>query len=102
MRSISARSSSRPLCCSPSHIAALLNTSERTLERRLQEAGACFRDISNTVRKAKAQALVDEGRLSMKEIAEELGFSDLSSFSQAYRRWAGVAPSFARQRIARS
>lgn len=78
-------------------IATLLNTSERTLKRRLQDEGACFRDISNTVRKARAQALVAEGRLSIKEIAEELGFSDMSSFSQAYKRWTGVAPSVSRQ-----
>jgi len=78
-------------------VATLLNTSERTLKRRLQEEGASFRDISNAVRKARAQALVAEGRLSMKEIAQMLGFSDLSSFSQAYKRWTGAAPSLARQ-----
>ncbi|CAB3762454.1 AraC family transcriptional regulator [Burkholderia sp. MSh2] len=78
-------------------IATLLNTSERTLKRRLQEEGACFRDISNAVRKARAQALIAEGRLSIKEIAQELGFSDMSSFSQAYKRWTGVAPSVSRQ-----
>jgi AraC-like DNA-binding protein len=75
------------------HIAALLNTSERTLKRRLREEGACFRDISNAVRKARAQTLIYEGRLSFTEIAQELGFSDLSSFSQAYKRWTGMAPS---------
>ncbi|MGM3277663.1 helix-turn-helix domain-containing protein [Ralstonia sp. 24A2] len=32
----------------------------------------------------------------MKEIAQVLGFSDLSSFSQAYKRWTGTAPSLAR------
>ncbi|WP_322025343.1 AraC family transcriptional regulator [Burkholderia sp. BCC1977] len=74
-------------------IATLLNTSERTLKRRLQEAGASFREISNAVRKARAQTLIAEGRLSTKEIAEELGFSDMSSFSQAYEWWTGVAPS---------
>ncbi|MBN3789473.1 AraC family transcriptional regulator [Burkholderia sp. Ac-20353] len=79
-------------------IAALLNTSERTLKRRLQEEGACFRDISNAVRKARAHALIVEGRLSIKEIAQELGFSDVSSFSQAYKRWTGTAPSMTRLR----
>ncbi|AOI78263.1 AraC family transcriptional regulator [Burkholderia sp. NRF60-BP8] len=78
-------------------IATLLNTSERTLKRRLREEGACFRDISNAVRKARAQTLIAEGRLSIKEIADELGFSDISSFSQAYKRWTGVAPSVSRQ-----
>ncbi|WP_322021561.1 MULTISPECIES: AraC family transcriptional regulator [unclassified Burkholderia] len=77
-------------------IATLLNTSERTLKRRLREEGACFRDISNAVRRTRAQTLIAEGRLSIKEIAEELGFSDMSSFSQAYKRWTGVAPSVSR------
>lgn len=83
-------------------VATLLNTSERTLKRRLQAEGACFRDISGAVRKTRAQALIAEGRLSIKEIAQELGFSDMSSFSQAYKRWTGVAPSVSRQEAAGS
>ncbi|MAF02757.1 helix-turn-helix domain-containing protein, partial [Herbaspirillum sp.] len=30
---------------------------------------------------------------SLSDIAEQMGFSDLSSFSQAFKRWFGVAPS---------
>nr|WP_244117621.1 hypothetical protein [Burkholderia contaminans] len=33
----------------------------------------------------------------MEEIAQNRGFSGTSSFSQAYRRWTGVAPSVPRQ-----
>ncbi|MBV8468656.1 MAG: AraC family transcriptional regulator ligand-binding domain-containing protein [Burkholderiaceae bacterium] len=73
-------------------VAKLLNTSERTLKRRLQQEGASFRAISNAVRHAKAEQLIAEGRLSMTDIAAELGFSDLSSFSQAFKRWSGAAP----------
>ncbi len=79
-------------------IAALLNISERTLKRRLSEEGASFRDISNAVRKTKARELVAERRLSMNAIARELGFNDVSSFSQAYKRWTGVAPSIDQRR----
>lgn len=79
-------------------IAGLLNTSERTLKRRLREEGASFRAISTAARSSRAQALVAEGRLSMGQIAEELGFSDLSSFSQSYKRWTGVAPSLSQRK----
>ena len=64
---------------------------------RLQDDGACVRGMSGAVRKIRAQAPIAEGRLSIKEIAQELGFSDMSSFSQAYKRWTGVAPSVSRQ-----
>lgn len=74
-------------------VASLLNTSERTLKRRLRQEGASFRELSNAARRARAEALVAQGRLSLTEVAAELGFSDLSSFSQAYKRWTGVAPS---------
>ena len=77
-------------------MAKLLNTSERTLKRRLQQEGTSFRSISNAVRHTKAQQLIEEGRMTMTEIAAELGFSDLSSFSQAFKRWSGAAPTVAR------
>ncbi|MDR0209283.1 MAG: AraC family transcriptional regulator [Pseudomonas putida] len=72
--------------------ARLLNTSERTLKRRLQEEGTTFRSLANDARHARAQQLMAQGRLTMTEVAAELGFSDLSTFSQAYKRWTGVAP----------
>lgn len=78
-------------------LAKLLNTSERTLKRRLQDEGANFRTLTNAVRQAKAEALVAEGQLSLTEIADSLGFSDLSTFSQAFKRWTGESPSAARK-----
>lgn len=73
-------------------VAKLLNTSERTLKRRLHQDGTSFRSLANLARHAKAQQLMAEGQLTMTEVAAELGFSDLSSFSQAYKRWTGSAP----------
>ncbi|MCA8151226.1 helix-turn-helix domain-containing protein [Burkholderia contaminans] len=64
---------------------------------RLQDDGACVWGMSGAVRKIRAQALIAQGRLSIEEIAQNPGFSGTSSFSQAYRRWTGVAPSVPRQ-----
>ncbi len=74
------------------HIADRLHSSERTLKRRLQEENTSFRLIQNEVLHQRANALLS-GSLSLTQVAEHLGFSDLSTFSQAYKRWAGIAPS---------
>jgi AraC-like DNA-binding protein len=39
-----------------------------------------------------ARNYVDEGRLSVTEIAFVLGFADTSTFSRAFKRWTGISP----------
>ncbi|MGL2985861.1 AraC family transcriptional regulator ligand-binding domain-containing protein [Acinetobacter baumannii] len=75
-----------------SHIANKLNTSERTLKRRLQEETTSFRTIQNETLHYRANNLLSKN-LSLTQISEILGFSDLSTFSQAYKRWTGISPS---------
>jgi AraC-like DNA-binding protein len=74
-------------------MARVMNTSTRTLKRRLQEEGTTFRALLEESRGALAERLLGDERMSLGEIAERLGFSDLSSFSQAFKRWRGVPPS---------
>ncbi|MEN5259166.1 MULTISPECIES: AraC family transcriptional regulator [Pseudomonas] len=78
-------------------MARLLCTSVRTLKRRLQEEGTCYRQVLAGHRGARALELLGNPRLSLSQVAERLGFSDLSSFSQSFKRWFGVAPSVYRQ-----
>lgn len=90
------------LACGPglpdlAQMARHLCMSERTLKRRLQEEGTSFRQIVMDVRGKMAQDLLAKGTLSMSEIASRLGFSDQSSFSQAFKRWHGTAPSMAQK-----
>lgn len=70
----------------------MINTTERTLKRRLQSEGTTFREISNVARLARADILMQDGRLSFAQIAAELGFSEPTTFSQAYKKWTGVPP----------
>jgi AraC-like DNA-binding protein len=79
------------------HMAHHLCMSERTLKRRLHEENTSFRQILLDVRQQAAQDLLAKGTLSMSEIASRLGFSDPSSFSQAFKRWHGVPPSLAQK-----
>lgn len=77
-------------------LATLLGLSERTLKRRLQEEGTSYRTLLGSLRQQRALALLEDTSLSMSDIAERMGFSDLSSFSQAFKRWFGVSPSHRR------
>lgn len=74
-------------------VAAQLHLSERTLKRRLQSEGTSFRLLLEAQRRQSAAELMRNHRLNLTQIADVLGFADLSSFSQAYKRWYGVAPS---------
>lgn len=76
--------------------ARALGLSDRTFKRRLQDEGLTFRGLSAEVRGRQANQLLEDETLSLTDIAERMGFSDLSSFSQAYKRWFGVAPSVGR------
>ncbi|MCX4161819.1 MULTISPECIES: AraC family transcriptional regulator [Paraburkholderia] len=81
-------------------MARVVNVSERTLKRRLKDEGTSFRMLLEESRRASAEVLLKEQRLSIADIAAQLGFSDASTFSQAFKRWHGVAPNVYRQAIA--
>jgi AraC-like DNA-binding protein len=73
-------------------VAAKLNVSDRTLRRRLAGEGVSFRGLLDEVREQLAEELLVTGGLSVAEVAERLGYLEVSSFSQAFRRWKGVGP----------
>lgn len=73
-------------------MAGLTSTSERTLRRRLRAEGTSYRAILARAQADEAAELVRDGSLSITAIAERLGYADVSSFSQAFKRWHGVSP----------
>lgn len=66
---------------------------ERTLRRKLVEEGVPFRELLDLVRRDLWTLYAMEDRRSIGEIALLLGYSDLSAFSRAHKRWFGMAPS---------
>lgn len=74
-------------------VARDMNMSERTLRRRLDNAGVTFRDIFRRVRIAMAIELVRSKQLSLQEVAERVGFSGVEQFRRAFKTWTGKPPS---------
>jgi AraC-like DNA-binding protein len=68
-------------------------TSPRTLRRRLAEEGTTWRAVSEDLVFARAVERLMQGRPSVRELSEELGYSDAAHFTRFFRRRAGVPPS---------
>lgn len=79
-------------------LAALLHVSERTLKRKLQQESTSYSVLLSEVRLQLAQQLLAT-EMSLSRVAETLGFADLSTFSQTYKRWTGLSPSAGRQHL---
>lgn len=74
-------------------LAASFGLTERTLRRKLVEEGYPFRDFLDKVRRDLCDLYRTEARRSQSDIAELLGYSELSAFTRAHRRWYGKPPS---------
>lgn len=74
-------------------MAASFGMSERSLRRKLVEENYPFRKLLELVRQDLCALYFMEDTRSLSEIALLLGYSDLSAFTRAYKRWRGFAPS---------
>ncbi len=79
-------------------VAEALNVTPRTLRRRLKEHETTFNALLNDVRQEMSEKFVREANLAMTQIAFMLGFSEVSSFTRAFRSWHGQSPTEARKR----
>lgn len=75
-----------------SEAAKYFHVSERTLQRRLAEAGTSLADLRDEVRRELAARLLEETDLSASEIAARLGYSQPSAFTRSTVRWFGATP----------
>ncbi|SDJ28498.1 AraC-type DNA-binding protein [Ferrimonas sediminum] len=81
--------------------AALLETSPRTLQRRLAAEGTSFRSVRENIMLATACQLMESKSYSLTDIASELGYSDIAHFSRAFKKLTGFPPKEYRRRFLR-
>ena len=82
---------------SETSIAQSLHMSTRNLHRKLGSEGTSFKTLLLEIRTELARQYISDTSLSLTEISYMLGFSEISAFSRAYRRWTGWSPSAARK-----
>jgi len=81
-------------------IAKALLLSARTFQRKLAEQGTNFTELLGQVRRELAEHYIADPDIPVTEISYLLGFSDVSSFSRAFKRWTGTPPAAFRDRVA--
>lgn len=69
-----------------------LKISERSLRRHLSVLGVTHADLAQESQRLMAERLLADGKVSLKQVADTLGFSSVSSFHRAFRRWTGLTP----------
>lgn len=72
-------------------VAASLKMSGRTMQRRLEDEGVRFSALLDQARERVAKELL-VGPVELVEVASRVGFSDLATFSRAFKRWTGMPP----------
>lgn len=78
--------------CSIEHCAKKLGSSVRTLQATLSDHGLRFSDILERQRIELAKTYLQQGEMTLDDVAAMLGYSEQSSFGRAFKRWTGATP----------
>ena len=76
-----------------------LKLSRRTLQRRLQAEKTSFQKVLREVRAVLAVNYLSDARLKSLEIAMLLGYSNISTFTTAFKSWYSLPPAEYRQKF---
>jgi AraC-like DNA-binding protein len=73
-------------------VARALGFSTRSLRRHLAAENTSYSAIANDTFAALAKRLLRDERRTLQETAYQMGFTNLSSFHRAFKRWTGTTP----------
>ena len=79
-------------------VSRVLGMTPQTLRRRMQEEGQGFQSLKDHLRRDAAIEYLARPDMTLLDIADQLGFSEASTFHRAFKKWTGVAPGEYRQR----
>lgn len=83
-------------------VAAELRLPLSTIQRELHYDGLSYSTLVESTRRDLALSYVRQRQLSFSEIAFLVGYSELSAFSRAVRRWTGLSPRALRAEVLRN
>jgi AraC-like DNA-binding protein len=78
--------------CDIEFVAAQLDLSSKTLQRKLAQEGTNFSEILDKVRENLARRLLVDSEAAVERIAGLLDYSTTAPFTAAFKRWTGETP----------
>lgn len=78
--------------CTADSIASFLGIHRRTMHRLLKKEGSSYTRLLDQVREDMARRMLKHSNMQLTQISLLLGYSELSAFSRAFRRWTSLAP----------
>ncbi len=78
-------------------VASMLYLSPQTLRRRLATEGKSYQGVKDSLRRDAAIHLLLQPELTLEDVAQQVGFSETSTFHRAFKKWTGVTPGLYRQ-----
>lgn len=73
-------------------VAANLNLSVRTLQRKLKTEDKTYQSVLDNLKRQLALDYIKNPSLTISEITYLLSYSELSAFSRTFKRWTGKSP----------
>jgi AraC-like DNA-binding protein len=74
------------------HVAVELNSSVRSVQRKLASYNLSYQTLLNSVREQLARRYLTRTNLSLAELALLLGYSDQSAFTRSFKGWTDNSP----------
>ncbi|CUR46934.1 AraC family transcriptional regulator [Alloalcanivorax xenomutans] len=73
-------------------VGSVLGMTPQTVRRRLRDEGQCYQGLKDNLRCDAAIEYLSRPDLNLVDVASKLGFSELSTFHRAFKKWTGLPP----------
>lgn len=73
-------------------LAAELNMSGTTMQRRMQQEGMSYQVLKDDLRRDIAIDLLSDAATTVADVAHRIGFQETSAFHRAFKKWTGLSP----------
>jgi AraC-like DNA-binding protein len=78
--------------CTLERVSEALDLHPRLLQRRLKQEEISFRELLQQTRRDTAEQFLFHGKISITDLALNLGYAEVAVFSRHFKQWTGLSP----------